>query len=165
MPYFNEKYNLWEGRVQFKRKRTAKNFATKSKAEKWECDVRQELWRPYVSKALEMYARGEHRDEIEKIFKDDLNINLKDCLVPTKPIPRTQREIAPEFGVSQQYLQSTILPRAYKKYRLEFKRYYGWNKSTECDVCGYRNLNKFVHEYHNDYDGLDEIELPEQWRY
>ena len=179
MVSFLKSRNTWVGRIICKRaklslcKTVQKKFDTKQEAADWESNnkdrIRNEIMADAIvehknklgiRRAISMYINGERQEEINDAFAE-IGINISDYLVPTKSIPRTQREIAKEFGVTQQYVQNTMLPSAYKKARFELKRFHGWNKSTECDVCGYRDLNKFVYEYHNDYDGLDEIELYE----
>ena len=71
-----------------------------------------------------MYINGERQEEIKDCFKE-IGINISDYLVPTQSIPRTQAEIAKELGITQQCVENTVLPRAYRKARLRFLKING----------------------------------------
>ena len=149
MAYLDKRQNTWKGQVRFNKKTLSKRFTIKSKAEKWECDTRQELWQPYIRKALEMYARGEHRKEIEEIFKEDFDIDLTGCLVPTyknrfkfsvgnpwrEPITKLQTEasfteIGKDFGFSRQRAEQDV-KRSVEKFNSRYRRMFGFENYCE----------------------------------
>ena len=121
MASFHKHNNSWEGRIQHENKKISKNFTTKFQAERWENKMRDEINRPYVRKALEMFADGKHQEEIAEIFAE-IDINLNDYTVPTySGHTFTQEEIGNEFGFSQQRVEQ-LLTRYCKKARLRFIR-------------------------------------------
>ena len=119
----------------------------------------------YIRKALEMYAKGEHRTEIEEIFKNDYDINLKECLVPTEnksfefsygnpwgemiTVMQTEAsftEIGKEFGFSRQRAEQ-VFKDAVIKYLKRYKRLLGFTHYEEMLECYHDDICRYGYDY------------------
>jgi len=170
MPYLEKFTGSWRGSVRWDGEQFKKRFPTEHQAEKWEGDMLEKLWQPYVRKALEMYAKDEHRDKIEEIFKEDFDIDLKECLVPTDnkrfkfsfgnpwgemhTIIQTEasfEEIGKEFGFSRQRAKQ-IFDDTLAKYLKRYKRVLGFAHYEELSECYHDEICRYGYDYSQSED-------------